>query len=76
MIARTFRKEPLILRIPTYFLAGLISFGRVYSGEHYPSDVLTGAAVGLEIESMVERNWDAIEDRIEAAANLTGEMIK
>jgi undecaprenyl-diphosphatase len=68
-VARVFRRESFILKIPTYILAGLISFARVYSGEHYPSDVLIGAAIGLEIETIVERNWDAIEDGIEAAVN-------
>ena len=71
-VARAFRGEPLILRIPTYILAAIISFGRVYSGEHYPVDVLTGATIGLEIETLVERNWDTIEDRIESAANSVG----
>ena len=66
-VARAFRGEPPILRIPTYLLAALISFARVYSGEHYPFDVLSGAVIGLETERQVENNWDAIEDRIENA---------
>lgn len=65
VIARAFRDEPLILRVPTYALAALISFGRVYSGEHYPFDVLSGAVIGLGIEKQVEDNWDAIEERVE-----------
>jgi undecaprenyl-diphosphatase len=64
-VARSFRSEPWDLRIPTYLLAALISFGRIYSGEHYPSDVLAGAIIGLAIETQVEKNWDSIEDRIE-----------
>lgn len=32
-----------------YFLAVLISFSRIYLGKHYPSDVLTGALIGLFI---------------------------
>jgi undecaprenyl-diphosphatase len=71
-VARSFRNEPLLLMIPTYLLAALISFGRVYSGEHYPADVLAGAAIGLTIETLVEKNWDSIEDRIEKVVQNKG----
>lgn len=32
-----------------YLLAALIGFSRIYMGVHYPSDVLTGAAIGITI---------------------------
>ena len=32
-----------------YFLAGFISFSRIYIGVHYPSDVLVGAVLGVMI---------------------------
>jgi membrane-associated phospholipid phosphatase len=31
---------------PAYTIAGTISYGRVYLGGHYPSDVLAGALIG------------------------------
>lgn len=35
------------IRIPALALAILIAFSRIYVGVHYPTDVLTGATVGL-----------------------------
>ena len=67
-IARAFRRAPLVLRIPTYLIAGLISFARVYSGEHYPSDVVVGAAIGMVLEEQVVHYWPVIEEKIEEVA--------
>jgi undecaprenyl-diphosphatase len=33
-------------RVPLYALAVLIAFSRLYVGEHYPLDVVAGAALG------------------------------
>lgn len=33
--------------IPVFFLAGTISFSRLYLRVHYPSDILAGAALGV-----------------------------
>jgi membrane-associated phospholipid phosphatase len=34
------------LKVPLYGAASVVAFSRVYTGVHYPSDVLVGAAVG------------------------------
>ena len=34
------------LRIPLYLLAASVGISRIYTGMHYPSDVIAGAAVG------------------------------
>jgi undecaprenyl-diphosphatase len=34
------------LRLPLRVAAGVVSFSRVYTGVHYPGDVVVGATVG------------------------------
>jgi undecaprenyl-diphosphatase len=35
------------MRVPFYLLATLIALSRLYNGDHYPLDVLAGAALGV-----------------------------
>lgn len=52
------------IRIPALILAILISFSRLYVGVHYPTDVLTGAAVGLLGSWLICRYCSAPYDRV------------
>ncbi len=65
VMATTFRNTPPVLRIPTYLFAALISFTRVYSGEHYPSDVLGGSVIGIGVGLLMEKKWHFINEKIE-----------
>ncbi|MCJ8014788.1 undecaprenyl-diphosphatase [Paenibacillus sp. KQZ6P-2] len=44
-----FRKEGIVWLI----LAGLIAFSRVWTGVHYPGDVVAGALIGVLVSSVV-----------------------
>ena len=48
------------LRLPLRAAAALVAFSRVYTGVHYPSDVLVGATVGALLgrtTSTIARRW-------------------
>jgi undecaprenyl-diphosphatase len=45
------------LRFPINVLAGMVGFSRVYTGVHYPGDVLGGWIVGKSVALLV--NWTA-----------------
>lgn len=35
------------ITVPAYIWAGCVGYSRLYLGEHYPTDVLAGAAIGI-----------------------------
>ncbi len=42
-------------RLPLYALAALVSYSRLHTGVHYPSDVMVGASSGLVFASHTDR---------------------
>ena len=43
----TLQYKKWYIAVPAYLWAGAAGYSRIYAGEHYPSDVLAGAAVGI-----------------------------
>ena len=43
------------LRLPLRVAAGTVAFSRVYTGVHYPGDVLVGAATGALLGRLASR---------------------
>lgn len=44
-------------RVPLFGLAAAVGFSRVYTGVHYPADVLAGAAIGTTLARAARRRW-------------------
>jgi len=42
----TLQYKKWYIAVPAYLWAGAAGYSRLYAGEHYPSDVLAGAAIG------------------------------
>ena len=42
-------------------LAGIVGFGRVYVGMHYPSDIIGGAFIGTLIAILINRVFVVVE---------------
>lgn len=55
------RHKSLLVTVPAFLWAGTVSYGRIYLGLHYPSDVLGGALLGTGIAVLV---WSFKDDLI------------
>jgi diacylglycerol kinase family enzyme/membrane-associated phospholipid phosphatase len=50
------------LRLPLTTLAGAVAVSRVYTGVHYPGDVLVGSAIGIAVARSTVRMWPLADD--------------
>lgn len=51
---------PMAWRLYPLVLAASISFSRVYVGVHYPSDVITGALLGLTVAMLLSMAYKSL----------------
>ncbi len=58
-------------RVPLYGLAGAVAASRVYTGVHYPGDVVAGAAIGVAVARATTRTWPLADPRPSTAAVAT-----
>lgn len=49
--------EESSLRVPLFTLAAAVAASRVYTGVHYPGDVLAGSAIGAAVAHATTRSW-------------------
>lgn len=59
------------LRWPLSVVAGAVAFSRVYTGVHYPGDVLAGAAIGAGLALHSARVWPVAPRRPAAADDVS-----
>jgi undecaprenyl-diphosphatase len=50
--------------IYAYVFAGLIGFGRILVGVHYPGDVIVGAAIGIGVTALLHSFWGSRQSHI------------
>jgi diacylglycerol kinase family enzyme/membrane-associated phospholipid phosphatase len=60
------------LRVPLTGLASAVAFSRVYTGVHYPGDVVVGAAIGTAVAHATTRRWPLTDPGPAAADEATG----
>jgi diacylglycerol kinase family enzyme/membrane-associated phospholipid phosphatase len=63
------------LAAPVGVLAGAVATSRVYTGVHYPGDVLVGAAIGTAVARVGTRVWP-LDTHPPATGTLVGETLE
>jgi undecaprenyl-diphosphatase len=70
-------QELPVVAVPVVGLAGLVSYSRVRTGVHHPSDVVAGAVVGVGVGLVTRRLWPvAPHEPAESRADLTHEHVE
>ncbi|MGW4424283.1 phosphatase PAP2 family protein [Streptosporangium sp. NPDC004631] len=64
-------EAPLAVTAPVTLLAAAVCFSRVYTGVHYPGDVLAGATVGVATGLLTRRLWPRAAEAGQARAAVT-----
>ncbi|HTL99487.1 MAG TPA: phosphatase PAP2 family protein [Candidatus Omnitrophota bacterium] len=59
-------------RVAAYVVAGAVAFSRVYVGDHWPSDVLAGAALGLLLGFLWRKALKRLERTLSVRAEPAG----
>lgn len=63
------------LRPVLFPLAAAVATSRVYTGVHYPGDVLVGSAIGVAVACATRRAWPLADDRPATATLVEGEPL-
>jgi diacylglycerol kinase family enzyme/membrane-associated phospholipid phosphatase len=61
------------LRVPLTGLAAAVAFSRVYTGVHYPADVVAGALIGAGVGRATTRAWPLADTAPAQAAVVAGD---
>jgi membrane-associated phospholipid phosphatase len=56
LLSRYYPRQRLIL----YLIAGMVAFSRIYLGDHYPGDVLSGSLSGVLLSNAIHRAQERI----------------
>ncbi|MBB2915109.1 undecaprenyl-diphosphatase [Streptosporangium becharense] len=64
-------EAPRAVATPVAVLAAAVCFSRVYTGVHYPGDVLAGAGIGLAAGLLTRRIWPDASEAGHARAAVT-----
>lgn len=60
------------LRVPMTALAGAVAVSRVYTGVHYPGDVLVGSAIGYAVARRTVAVWPLADDTPAVGGDVDG----
>ncbi|GAA3139059.1 bifunctional phosphatase PAP2/diacylglycerol kinase family protein [Planomonospora alba] len=69
-------EAPRAVAVPVGLLAAGVCFSRVYTGVHYPGDVLAGVAVGVAAGALTLRLWPEAAEAGRARAAVTAPPVR